>query len=360
MTALPQLFAIYSTPLLSSLPTDIADVIISTSGDNTTTFRTHAYKITDQGWGEKYSQPSTAPSGRTWEAKFRPQGDAVGWALTSTSPFAEAYAWSSAGYGARYSNMASLPASSCSSFQWSPDGTQVLVASSNATGLHTYAWSSGWGSKYSSPVGLEAGSRACISPDASYVFQAEEASPFLAAYGWTSSGFGSKFSDPTAATERSSCDPAVISDSSVVIVGQAATPYVKAYAFSASGWGSAFSEPTTKYSTAGVGSPAQVEFDSTDGYVAIAHTGASNEFNLAIYQWSGGWGTLLSDPVTTTNGSYAGIAWIGNSYIVATSGANSPYVHLYQWTGSNWGIRYAQPITLPSFVFMNHVNARLY
>ncbi len=359
MTALPQFFAIYSTPLLSSLPTDIADVVFAASGDESTTFRTHAYKITDQGWGQKYSNPSTSPTGRTWDSKFRPQGDAVGWALISNSPYAEAYAFSNSGYGSRYANMASIPPSSPASFGWSPAGTEVLVGASTATGLNVYAWSSGWGTKYSSPVGLEAGAKATFSKDSNYIFQSEAASPYLAAYGWSSSGFGSKFSDPSAATEESTSIPATNSDSSVVIVGQNATPYVKAYAFSAAGWGSAFSEPTTKFTTAVVGGPSQVEFNSSGTYVAMSHTGAANEFNCAIYAWSGGWGSLLSDPASKTNGVYSGIAWVGNSFIVATRNA-SPFVFLYGWTGSGWGTLYSSPVTLPSVVFINSANVRLY
>lgn len=346
MTCLPVFFGYY-VDRRTAAAIDIADFIMGANGDESTTFRTHAYRLTDQGWGAKYSNPATSPTGRTLGSKFRPQGDAVGWALTTVSPRAEAYAFSSLGYGSRYTNMSSIPNSSALSFSWSPGGDIVLVGTTNATGLYAYAWSSGWGSKFSDPANLEAGGRADISKDASYVFTSETASPYLAAYSFSGSGIGTKFADPAAAVEESSCPPVMNSDSSVVIVGQTATPYVKAYAFSGSGWGSAFSEPSSKYTNVAVASPNQMDFKSTDDYVAICHTGSSLQFNCAIYSWSSGWGTLLSDPATVTIRSYDGIKWVGNNYIVVVRD-QTPHLFLYQWTGSEWGTRLSGPVTQPS------------
>lgn len=365
MSSLPQFFSIYSAPLLRVLPVDNADFIMGANGDQVTTFRTHAYKLTNQGWGAKYSNPATSPTGRTYDSKFRPQGDAVGWALLSVSPRAEAYAFSSSGYGSRYANMSTIPNDNAQSFSWSPDGSQVLVGSTDAvggvTGLYAYAWSSGWGSKYSDPSGLEAGARATISKDGNYVFTTEQASPYVAAYGWSASGFGSKFSDPgAAATESSPSTPSTNSNSTVVILGQQGTPYVKAYAFSGSGWGSAYSEPSSKITTVLVGSPTQIQFKSTDDYVAISHTCSISEFGCAIYSWSSGWGTLLSDPATVDLRSYDGISWVGGQFIVVVRNL-SPHLFMYQWTGTGWGSRLTGPATQPSVTLAGgRCDVRLY
>lgn len=349
MTCLPHIFARYSVASAPSAPVAIADILIDANGDEVSTFRTHAYQIMDQGWGTKYSNPSTSPAGRTIGSNFRPQGDAVGWATLSVSPFAEAYAFTSGvGYGSKYPNMATLPESSAQSLHWAPDGNDVAVGTSAATtatrGIYAYAWSSGWGSKYSDPSGIKPGGRLRFGNTNSYLFTTETTSPFLAAYSWGSgAGFGPispKFTDPAAAAQSSTSIPAINSNDTVVIVGQATTPYVKAYAFSGSGWGTAFSEPSTKYTTAATGSPNQIEFSPNDDYVAISHTGNVGEFNSAIYTWSSGWGTLLSDPVTVTTGSYQGINWIGSSFVIVTR-STSPYAFLYNWTGSSWGSREA-------------------
>ena len=350
MTCLPHIFARYSVPSSGPVaPVAIADILIDSNGDEVTTFRTHAYQIMDQGWGTKYSNPSTSPTGRTIGCSFRPQGDAVGWGLISVSPFAEAYDFTSGvGYGSRYSNMATLPEGSTLTLNWSSDGNEVAVGTtasiSATTGVYAYQWSSGWGSKFSDPSGIKPGGRFRFGKSGSYLFTNESTSPFLAAYSW-GAGWGPinpKFSDPAAAAQSSTCVPTVNNNDSVVIVGQAATPYVKAYAFSAFGWGTAFSEPSTKYTTAATGSPAQMEFSPAGDYVSIAHSGNGGEFNCAIYSWSSGWGTLLSDPATTALGSYTGINWIGNDFIITTR-ANSPYAYLYNWTGTGWGAREADP-----------------
>lgn len=364
MSSLPQFFSIYTSPLLKVLPAvNVADLVIAANGDQVTTFRTHAYKLTNQGWGDKYSNPATSPTGRTSDSKFRPQGDAVGWALLSVSPRAEAYAFSASGYGSRYANMSTIPDPSTISFSWSPDGSQVLVGSTDSvasiTGLFAYAWSSGWGSKYSNPVGLEPGGRASFAKNGSYIFTNELASPYLAAYAWSSSGFGSKFSDPAAAVESSSSTPESNYDNTVVIVGNSATPYVKAYAFSGAGWGSAFSAPTSKFTTQVVGSPSQVAFKSTDDYVAISHTCSISEFGCAIYSWSAGWGTLLSDPSTVDLRSYNGISWVGGTHLVVAK-STTPFLFMYQWSGSTWGTRLSGPVTQPSTTVVNELAVRLY
>jgi hypothetical protein len=83
---------------------------------STTPFIT-AYPWSVAGFGTKYADPATLPTGSGWGVAFTGADIAVS---HNTSPFITAYPWSSAGFGVKYTNPASLPAGTGNGVAFSP------------------------------------------------------------------------------------------------------------------------------------------------------------------------------------------------------------------------------------------------
>ena len=77
----------------------------------------------------------------------------------TSSPFITAYPWSSSGFGTKYANPATLPASTGNGLAFSPDGSAIAVAHGVTPFISAYPWSSsGFGTKYANPATLPASS----------------------------------------------------------------------------------------------------------------------------------------------------------------------------------------------------------
>ena len=67
------------------------------------------------------------------------------------------YPWSS-GFGTKYSDPATLPAGTGIGVAFKPQGDAIAVAHPGSPFITTYPWSSGFGTKYSNPATLPGGS----------------------------------------------------------------------------------------------------------------------------------------------------------------------------------------------------------
>jgi hypothetical protein len=70
-------------------------------------------------------------------------------------------------------------------------------------------------------------------------------SPFVTAYPWSGSGFGTKFTDPATLPPNSGFGVAFNSTGDAIAVASFGTPYVLAYPWSGSGFGTKFADPAT-------------------------------------------------------------------------------------------------------------------
>jgi hypothetical protein len=76
----------------------------------------------------------------------------------ATTPFISAYPWSGSGFGTKFSNPATLPASTGNGVAFSSDGAAIAVAHDTTPFITAYPWSgSGFGTKYSNPATLPTG-----------------------------------------------------------------------------------------------------------------------------------------------------------------------------------------------------------
>jgi hypothetical protein len=117
-----------------------------------------------------------------------------------TSPFVTAYPWSSiTGFGAKFANPATLPTGTGNGVAFTPAGNAIAVAHSSSPFVTAYPWSgSGFGTKFTNPATLPTGTgrSAAFNSASDAIAVAHGTSPFVSAYPWSGSGFGTKYTNP--------------------------------------------------------------------------------------------------------------------------------------------------------------------
>ena len=117
----------------------------------------------------------------------------------STVPYVSAYPWSVSGFGTKFADPATSPTGTGYGVAFSPAGTEVAVAHNLSPYVSAYPWSvSGFGTKFANPATLPpgAGNSVAFSPAGTEVAVAHDGSPYVSAYPWSVSGFGIKFANP--------------------------------------------------------------------------------------------------------------------------------------------------------------------
>lgn len=148
------------------------------------------------GFGTKFANPSPSLPAQALYVTLNPTRNVVSISLNSgTIPFTS-YVWSSStGFGTKFADPATIGASTFS-INFSPAGDAV-VTNGNA-GINAWKWSAGVGTKYTQPaVTGGAGGEASFNPAGNTVFTTLNSATSMAAWEWTfASGFGTKYADP--------------------------------------------------------------------------------------------------------------------------------------------------------------------
>jgi hypothetical protein len=210
-----------------------------------------------------------------------------------SSPYLVAYPWN-VGFGTKYANP---PADAFgyaldtgpSGLDFNPDGTVLLAQSSGWPYLHAYAWSSGFGSKYADPTTQSfANGHVKFHPSGNFFVVGYNSN----VYNW-SSGYGTKYADPTGKPNL--------------------------------GKGAAWNPAGT----------------------VIAFSDSFSSGKLVAYDWSSGFGTKYTDatglPATNFTSAFA---WNPTGTALSVGVGSSPYVITYSWY-NGFQKRYTSPSTLP-------------
>ncbi len=86
-----------------------------------------------------------------------------------------------------------------------------------------------------------------------YIAVSYSSTPFISAYPWSGSGFGTKYSNPGTLPPNAGNGVAFSHDSSAIAVAHNNTPNISAYPWSGSGFGTKFSNPGTLPPSTGEG-----------------------------------------------------------------------------------------------------------
>jgi len=277
------------------------------------------------GFGSKIAAPSSSPPTTTQShVSWSPDNTIVLTGQLNTSPYVNAWAWSSGSWGSKYSNPASITADSHKNTVFNPQGTDVIssVGSSSATTADAWAWSSGWGTKYASPIisnGQNDGT--FVLNGTAVIYGIINATTGVVAYPFTSgTGFGTKYSDPATLPTTQGQSIAWDENTQTVITSQGNTsPYVNAYPFSSSGWGTRFTI-TSAFTTNVV----EIAFDKRGESAFFFQSTPTRR------AWSAsGFGSNLTAPaggLTTSASTMSNSVSVDNSTFVQVSGGASPYI----------------------------------
>ncbi len=272
------------------------------------------------------------------------------------SPFVTAYSFSSAaGYGAKYANPAVLPADTGHAVDFSTGNTTIGVGGYQY--ISSYAWT----------LGVGFGSRISNTSVASFYFDAMSIAPnnafmALSTYGSnkgvhgylysTTTGLGMKFANPSVlpspneemygvAVNNASTDGAFVGYS---------PPGILAYPMSTSGFGTKYANPTPTQDNCG-----GVDFHPTDASIFL--TTRYNDYATA-YAWTNGSGFgakyANASPAVTNWATPGEFSPSGNAVAFGLQASYSPYIEAYAWSNSTgWGTKYSAPSTIPSGQTMN-------
>ena len=119
-------------------------------------------------------------------------------------------------------------------------------------------------------------------------------SPYVTAYPWSSSGFGTKYANPTTLPPNTGWGVAFSPNGDALAVAHDDSPYITAYPWSSSGFGTKYTNPTTLPSDTGWG----VAFSPNGDAIAV---GIQSYFSVCffVYGWSSsGFGSKFADPTT--------------------------------------------------------------
>ncbi len=291
------------------------------------------------GFGEKLANPSTLLTATAQAISFSPDGRAIAISF-GTNPGHAAYQWSASGFGTKYSDPTSVPSGigccftkngdklvttganpSFNIFNWSNTtgfgSTQPANAGPTASGsgadcspvsnsyvaisaltnvVFAYDLSTATATRYSATLATSAiGRGVAFHPSGADIACAHDVSPYISVFPWASPGFGTKYANP-ATLPSGNCNDVVFNNAGTVLAAAVAvSPFVEAYTWSA-GFGSKFSSPSSLPAGAGSG----IDFSPSDNAIAVAH--ATSPF-VTAYAWNGGFGAKYSDPSTLPAGA---------------------------------------------------------
>lgn len=264
----------------------------------------HAYAWS-AGFGSKYSNPAAAAaaasSGAGNRLSWLSSGAALFVTTGATSPNVNAWAWS-AGFGSKYGNPSPAVGLPCNSVVPSPTNGAVAMATQGAAPYcAAYAWSAGFGTKYSNPgTGLPYNGLSTVFTAESVVFGCAQ-TPFIRAYAWSdASGFGTVYSAPGSLLAYGSLH--LSHNARVATILSIGGNNLTANSLNAYPWSSGFG---TKYANP---SPALANVSNTGGMTAAGDAVIASYYASPYayaYAWANGFGSRYSDPGTTPAPTYA-------------------------------------------------------
>lgn len=269
-----------------------------------------AYNYTKgTGFGAKLSNPSTSIGNAVNDIDFSGD-DSVIYMATANSPSIVAYAWTNAsGFGTRYANPSVLPLSNSKKVKVNTTSQMIAVSGDNISPF-AYRWSAGWSTKVADPATtFYSGSNSIdFSPNGSYSTMTAAYSPYIMAHQVTGTTFGTAFSNPAILpNSNTGSSTSVFNKESNVVsctAQSSAANTITAYQFSSSGFGTKFTNPSTLLS----GGTSTVAMFSSDSKTFYAGGGFSG--NLAAYVWDNttGFGAKYSNPSSPVGSVVTGIA----------------------------------------------------
>jgi hypothetical protein len=289
------------------------------------------------GWGAKFAAPTTLPDSGGTSVAFNPAKNALAFASVG-APHVHAWAWSASGFGSKFAAPGAVTGDNIIDVTWSPNGNTILASGNSDlknVSLSAYSWSNGFGTRYAYPQQpLGVSGAVGWAPGSNYVVVPGSSVPWVDAYGFSPSGWGTKLATPNSFS-FTTYSMQFNAAGNIIFSAGSSSPYIFAHAWSA-GWGSKYANPATLPSNF----VDSLAFSPAGNSVIISVAGN----NIQGWSWSNGWGAKYADPITPTRGSVA-FTSDGSAALAALNG--SPFLFAWPWL-PGFGTQYANPATLPS------------
>ena len=293
------------------------------------------------GFGTKYANPTTLPTDYGSSVCFSPDGYSVIFAMNSY-PGLAAYAWNVNGFGTKYADPGTAP-TVVLSVTFSPAGDAVAVGTTASLSFSAWPWSrsSGFGTKYSDPSSSLSGiaNSVAFNP-AGNAIVVGGAGDCLAAWAWSSAGFGSRYSTP--AFNKIVNSVKFTPAGNAVVAAHDTTPYIAAWPWSGSGFGTKYSDPSLLPANNGY----SISVTSAGDYVGIQDTSS----NIDVYPWSyaSGFGTRVRNSTLASGKTANELSFSPGDDAIAVAVTSSPYVVATRWSSGSFRSAYSNPSTLAS------------
>lgn len=299
-----------------------------------------AYEFTSAGFGTRTLAASGNRPGTTaaFGVSFNPSNSA----LSSIADIGLAvYPWppTSSNFRTKYADPAVMPTVGNAGTQFSPSGKALALAND------VYAWSStGFGTKYADPSTSFISDPITWSPSEDAIVSAGLNSPYIQAFAWNNStGFGTQYSDPATLPPNSTTSVDFSPSGNDIAFSNVATgPYITVYPWS-NGFGTKYSNPATTPTNNGQ----EVRFSPSGRDIAVAHTTTPA---ITVYPWTSGsgFGTKYSNPASVPSGNGTSVAFSRTGDAIVVGHSSSTFISAYPWTsGVGFGTKFANPLTLP-------------
>lgn len=318
---------------------------------NTSPF-VEVYSFGPSGFGSKFANPASLPSASvgsnatTKGLVFSPKGDylIVGIANT-TDPRYALYPFSSSGFGTRIATQSLGVADRA--YAWRPDQSGIALTLRSGALMSMRSFTTDIGAAYTSqpaPLnGSQDGRSVAVHPANNAVAATWATSPYVGAAVLTSNGYGAAYSAPATGVGATSWpwDVEFSPSGNSIVITTDASPWVAGYAWtSGSGFGSKFSNPSSALSR----SPLALSFHPNGNYVAFSQ--GLNGIYVYAYNDSTGFGSLA---VTASPGGFVyDVQFSRDGKYLAVTHDGSPYISMYNWTGSAVGSKLSNPASLPA------------
>jgi hypothetical protein len=309
------------------------------------------YSFSSLGFGSKFSDPGTLPTGTGNAVRFNSTGKVIAVAHTTT-PFISTYPWTTgSGFGSKYSNPGTLPASTGNDVVFNSVNNIIVVGHSTTPGIAAYLWSdsTGFGTKYANPSTVPVSGYG-VDFYQNDVLIGAGTTPYIMAYPIDSvSGFGTKYGNPAATPPIGANDVKFNPSGTVAIVTSGNTPYVTAYPWSGAGFGTKYSNPTI---TNIGGDVNNASFAPGGGALVVANADISGA-NKYIFGWPwndiSGFGSPYSFTASTLPNTGNGVGFHPQGNFIFFGHTSSPYISAFPWSDSTaLGTKLANPGTLPA------------
>lgn len=209
----------------------------------------NAYAWSGSNLGTKYANPSTLPTA-TIGGLCTPDGGSTVLATYNASPYVIAYPWTNAsGFGTKYADPSTTPAGP-GNISINSISSAFIKATNASPWLEAFSWSvvSGFGSKYAAaPVYDSTNLRLStkLSPADNGVAVTLNTSPYCVRYSWDNTTGFSTISIPSPTIAGAGRGISFTKNGTVVGFAHYTTPFLSAYQFRSSGFGTKFSAPIT-------------------------------------------------------------------------------------------------------------------